>query len=106
MPNGSWREFDLPPKSKSLQTQQVKEKHFRQVRVEIIRVGKRGKTITSIKGLGLGEKDSRILLKRLKTQCGTGGTLKGDEIELQGDKVEVVLSLLEKEGFSSKKKLD
>ena len=40
------------------------------------------------------------LAKKLKNQCGTGGTLKNDQIELQGDQRDKVKNLLEKLGFT------
>jgi len=39
------------------------------------------------------------LTKKLKNHCGTGGTLKDDKIELQGDHKEKVRTFLEKLGF-------
>lgn len=37
--------------------------------------------------------------KALRQQCGTGGTVKGRTIEIQGDQAGKVRSVLEKEGF-------
>ena len=40
--------------------------------------------------------------KKLKQTCGTGGTVVGEVIEIQGDKREEIKSVLEKEGFKVK----
>ncbi|MCR8539467.1 MAG: translation initiation factor SUI1 [Prochlorococcus marinus CUG1439] len=62
--------------------------------------GKKGKTITIIKGLGT---ENQILLKeflkKIKVFCGTGGTLIDSNIQLQGDMVSKSIEFLRKEGF-------
>ena len=62
--------------------------------------GKKGKTITLIKGL---ETEDKILLKELlkkiKVFCGTAGTLIDNNIQLQGDMVLKPIEFLRKEGF-------
>lgn len=65
--------------------------------------GRGGKTVTTVAGLALGEVELVALAKRLKVACGTGGTIKGGILELQGDHVDALLSLLTKEGFKSKR---
>ena len=62
--------------------------------------GKKGKTITVIKGLRT--KDEILLkelLKKIKVFCGTGGTLIDSNIQLQGDMVLKAIEFLRKEGF-------
>lgn len=61
------------------------------------------KVVTRISGF---EGDPAIIAdlgKKLKQQCGTGGSVKDMEILLQGDKREQVLVLLQKAGFRAKK---
>ena len=65
--------------------------------------GRGGKTVTTVTGLALGEAELTALAKRLKAACGTGGTVKGGALELQGDHGDALVSLLEKEGFRSKR---
>ena len=65
--------------------------------------GRGGKTVTTVTGLALGEVEMVALAKRLKAACGTGGTVKGGTLELQGDHVDALVSLLAKEGFRSKR---
>ena len=62
--------------------------------------GKKGKTITVIKGLRT--KDEILLkelLKKIKVFCGTGGILIDSNIQLQGDMVSKSIEFLRKEGF-------
>ena len=64
--------------------------------------GKKAKTITLIKGLGIeDESQIRELLKKIKVFCGTGGTLIDSDIQLQGDMVIKSIEFLRKEGFQN-----
>jgi translation initiation factor 1 len=65
--------------------------------------GRGGKTVTSVTGLALDEPALVALSKRLKAACGTGGTVRGGVLELQGDHVDALISLLSKEGFKAKR---
>jgi len=49
-----------------------------------------------------GNTDLELLASKLKSALGTGGTVKGGHIELQGDHEERVRELLEKNGYSFK----
>ena len=64
--------------------------------------GNKGKTITLIQGLGIEDGSQvRKLLKKMKVFCGTGGTLIGNDIQLQGDMVLKSIEFLRKEGFQN-----
>ena len=102
MPKANWREFDDPSTSQPNRSEEFVEPAERNVRVQRTRGGKRGKTVTVISGLGLNTVEARALLKRLKTCCGTGGTLKEEVLEIQGDQLANVLELLNKEGYRPK----
>ena len=70
-------------------------------RVDIVRqkAGRGGKTVTVVKnfvGIGLPEKEQ--LAKKMKA-CGTGGTVKNGQIEIQGDKRAEVAEILRQAGF-------
>lgn len=65
--------------------------------------GRGGKTVTTVTGLALGEAELAALGKRLKAACGTGGTVKAGVVELQGDHVDALVSLLAKAGIKSKR---
>ena len=99
-----WREFDTPEAVvRSNSPVPIKDKAKRNVRVQRVKAGKKGKIVTSISGLELGNAEAITLLKHLKACCGTGGTIKGDTLELQGDQMDVLLELLNKEGYKPKK---
>ena len=103
MPKGSWREFNHPPTSNPNRSPLNADKAELNVRVQKTRGGKGGKTVTVITGLQLGQDQARTLLKKLKATCGTGGTIKLDSLELQGDQVSAVIQFLKSEGYSPKK---
>jgi translation initiation factor 1 len=65
-----------------------------------IRVSKRrfGKLMTTISGLE-DEQRAKELEKLLKKRLACGGTVRGNEIELQGDHREKVKEILLKEGY-------
>ena len=64
--------------------------------------GRGGKTVTVVTGLQLDPIALAALSKRLKSACGTGGTVKAGALEFQGDHREQLVSLLASEGFRSK----
>lgn len=71
-------------------------------RVDIVREksGRGGKTVTVVKnfvGIGLPEKEK--LAKEMQKACGTGGTVKNGQIEIQGDQRETVARILTEAHF-------
>lgn len=71
-------------------------------RVDIIREksGRGGKTVTVVKGfVGIGLPEKEQLAKAMQKSCGTGGTVKDGQIEIQGDKREEVARILTEAGF-------
>ena len=73
------------------------------VRVSRSSAGRGGKTVTLIVGVEGGETVLAALSKTLKARCGAGGTVKDGTIEIQGDHVESVLTLLSGEGYRPKR---
>ncbi|MBD1911961.1 MULTISPECIES: translation initiation factor [unclassified Leptolyngbya] len=100
-PRVVWQEFgepnaamqravpDLPPNQQSL-------------RVQTTRKGKGGKTVTVISGFQSSPETLAKLLKQLKAQCGTGGTVKDDTLEIQGDHRQKLVQLLTQLGYPTK----
>ena len=56
---------------------------------------RRGKTVTVIKPFHLAKEDLKILLKTLKKKLGTGGTIKENTLEFQGDVPDTLRASLE-----------
>jgi translation initiation factor 1 len=63
--------------------------------------GRRGKTVTTVTDVPLGDDGLRELAGKLKKRCGVGGSAKAGVIELQGDHRDVVLEVLKAEGFDA-----
>ena len=80
---------DVPPQQQNL-------------RVQTSRAGRKGKTVTTITGCQSSPEKLNQLLKTLKTQCGSGGTLKDDTIEIQGDHKAKILQILTGLGYKAK----
>lgn len=73
------------------------------VRVSRQTKGRGGKSVTVVKGLPLDAIALALLGKQLRTQCGSGGTVKDGVIEVQGDHVDTILAALVKLGHQPKK---
>lgn len=73
------------------------------VRVRRETKGRGGKTVTSVSGIPLLGDELKALAKALKRRCGTGGTLKDEVLEIQGDQVQLLVDELSARGFQVKK---
>ena len=73
------------------------------VRVSRETKGRGGKAVTVVKGVLLDGIALAELGKKLKTACGTGGTVKEGVIEVQGDHCERVMQVLKAQGFAVKR---
>ncbi|MEL6385414.1 MAG: translation initiation factor [Cyanobacteria bacterium J06626_18] len=81
---------DLPPAQQTL-------------KVQVSRKGRGGKTVTVISGFQHRPDTLKTLAKKLKAQCGTGGTAKDDTIEIQGDHAQKLVDFLQKAGYTAKR---
>lgn len=80
---------DLPPNQQDL-------------RIQATRSGRKGKTVTIISGFQHQPETLTKLLKQLKAQCGSGGTVKDNCLEIQGDHKQKLLELITKLGYRAK----
>jgi translation initiation factor 1 len=81
--------LDLPPQQQN-------------VRIQASRKGRKGKTVTVISGFAASPETLASLVKQLKNYCGAGGTVKDNEIEIQGDCAQKILQFLAKLGYKAK----
>jgi translation initiation factor 1 len=71
--------------------------------VSLDRKQRKGKVVTLVKGYKGKEADLNDLGKKLKSACGSGGSVKEGEIIIQGDFAQRVMDMLIKEGFKVKR---
>jgi translation initiation factor 1 len=64
--------------------------------------GRGGKAVTLVKNLVLSADDLKALTKKIKQECGTGGTIKDGMIEIQGEQREKIADILRKLGYKVK----
>jgi len=72
-------------------------------RVRREKKGRGGKTVTTVTGVPLPQAELRELAKELRRHCGSGGTLKGEVIEIQGDHADAVAAALDARGLKVKR---
>jgi translation initiation factor 1 len=80
---------DLPPSQQN-------------IRVQVSRKGRGGKTVTVVSGFQAKSETLTDLLKKLKAQCGTGGTAREETLEIQGDHAQKLLQILVQLGYKAK----
>jgi translation initiation factor 1 len=67
--------------------------------IKTSKAGRKGKTVTIISGFQCSASTLIKLLKQLKTKCGTGGTVKENTLEIQGDRISQLKELLTQLGY-------
>jgi len=73
------------------------------VRVSRESKGRKGSGLSLISGLPLPEKELKVLAKKLKQICGSGGAVKNGVIEIQGEHRDRLVAELIKLGYSAVK---
>ncbi|MDZ4836637.1 MAG: hypothetical protein SGJ27_22900 [Candidatus Melainabacteria bacterium] len=73
------------------------------VRVRLESKGRGGKKVTVVFGLELNLEEFEKLATELKQSCGTGGTVKDNTIEIQGDQCDRILTELKRRGMQAKR---
>lgn len=70
--------------------------------IQLQRKGRGGKEVTVVTGLTLNGMEMLALLQELKSSLGCGGTLKQQQLELQGNRIEAIKSALKHRGIAAK----
>ena len=65
---------------------------------------RKGKPVTLVGRFFMSDKEKKEILKLLKTKLGCGGTVKDEWIEIQGDKKDKIIEVLETNGWKFRKK--
>ena len=79
-------------------------KNQQKLYVSIDKKQRAGKEVTLVEGFVGDAEDLKELGKILKNKCGVGGTVKDNEILIQGNFKDKIFDLLVKEGYQVKKK--
>ena len=80
------------------------EPNQQKLRVFIDRKMRKGKEVTIVESFVGTESDLKDLGKTLKSKCGVGGSVKDEEIIIQGNQKDKVHDLLIKMGYTNTKK--
>lgn len=108
MKNNDWKDRlnvvystnpDFNYESEEIEESDTLPKEKQNLRISIERKNRGGKVVTLIKGFIGTEEDLKSLGKLLKTKCGVGGTIKENEIIIQGEFKEKITDILKKEGY-------
>lgn len=70
--------------------------------VLIEKKGRGGKTATIVEGFEISEEEIGLIARTLRKKLGTGGSARGGEILIQGDRKADVMRLLKEMGFKVK----
>ena len=73
------------------------------LRVSIEKNGRGGKVVTIVRGFVGAEEDLKVLGKYLKTKCGVGGSVKENDLIIQGNLKDKVVALLVADGYTNTK---
>ena len=112
MKNNDWKarlnvvystNLDYQYENEEIEEAETLPKNQQKLRVSMEKKGRGGKTVTLIKGFVGTEDDLKELGKLLKTKCGVGGSVKDDEIIIQGDFKQRIIDLLKTEGYTQTK---
>lgn len=95
---------DYKPEEGFTEEQINLEPSKQKIRVKLETKHRAGKAVTLVDNFIGTENDKIELGKKLKTFCGTGGSVKDGEIIIQGDNRDKVVAWLQKNGYTATKK--
>lgn len=94
--------FKLP--DEDVKEQEIIEPAYQNLRIRLDKKHRAGKAVTLVEGFIGTLPHIEELGKKLKSFCGTGGTVKEDAIIIQGDNREKILQWLQKNGYKLSKR--
>lgn len=100
--SGDQRKNDLTPNPSPMRRGESLSPQQQMIYLHRESSGRGGKAVSLIKGLMLSEDDLKSLVKKLKRECGTGGTIKDSMIEIQGEHRQKIFEILIKLGYKVK----
>lgn len=95
---------NFKPDTGSVEEEQTLPAAQQKLRIRLDKKQRAGKAVTLIEGFTGNSADLEDLGKKLKSFCGTGGSVKDGEILVQGDNRDKVLQWLQKNGYANAKK--
>lgn len=95
--------FKLP--EEKLEEEQTVEPSQQKMRIRLDTRHRAGKAVTLVEGFTGPGTDREELGKKLKSFCGTGGSVKDGDIIVQGNNREKILQWLLKNGYKQSKKI-
>jgi len=107
-PNDNGIVYSTDPQFKmeeELPQQETRSAKQQKLRVRLDTKQRAGKAVTLVEGFEGKEEDREELGKKLKTFCGTGGSVKDGFIIVQGDQRDKLVQWLLKNGYASTKRI-
>ncbi|MEO6231836.1 MAG: translation initiation factor [Ferruginibacter sp.] len=95
---------DFKTESDNIEEQETLMPGQQKIKVRLDAKRRAGKVVTLVEGFIGKTSDMEDLGKKLKTFCGTGGSVKDSEIIVQGDNRDKVVQWLLKNGYTSSKR--
>jgi translation initiation factor 1 len=94
---------DFGYQKEEMESQETLSPEKQNLRVQLDKKQRKGKSVTLITGFTGKEEDLQALSKMLKTRLGVGGSAKEGEILIQGDLRDKVIDILKTSGYRVKK---